>query len=125
MVNRTDMLDVRMNDISAGRLIKEENGALKFHYLDSWLKNEYTRPVSLSLPLIKKTFTGKEVYNFFDNLLPNNPEIRANLQARFSIKSSEPFDLLKGIGRDCIGSIQLTKTDERHLLIIKITGAVL
>ena len=53
------------------------------------------RPISLSLPLINHLFEGDVVYNFFDNLLPDNPQIRARIQTKFHVATNQPFDLFK------------------------------
>lgn len=71
------------------------------------------RPISLSLPLLDKTFSGDMVYNFFDNLLPDNLDIRRRIQAKFHVMSGHPFDLLAKIGKDCVGAIQILDTDEQ------------
>ncbi|NJL42355.1 MAG: type II toxin-antitoxin system HipA family toxin, partial [Pseudanabaena sp. SU_2_4] len=63
--------------------------------------------MSLSLPLRQQAFEGDLVYNFFDNLLPDSKNIRARIQKRFQVLSSQPFDLLAAIGADCVGAIQL------------------
>lgn len=104
-------LSVLMNGIRVGTLIKLKEGNLSFHYEKSWLNTLGARPVSLSLPLTDKTYIGDIVNHFFDNLLPDNPVIRARIQAKFHIKSSQPFDLLANIGRDCVGAIQLIQGD--------------
>lgn len=65
------------------------------------------RPISLSLPLVAKHFAGDIVYNFFDNLLPDNADIRARIQTRFHTPTDQPFDLLASIGKDCVGAIQI------------------
>lgn len=43
----------------------------------------------------------------FDNLLTDSREIRERIVARFQAESTEPFDILTPIGRDCVGDIQL------------------
>ncbi|PWY55903.1 serine/threonine protein kinase [Legionella qingyii] len=107
MVKKNQILYVLMNGILVGMLEKMSQGGLKFTYHQDWLNQAGARPISLSLPLIEQTYTGDVVYNFFDNLLPDNQQIRARIQARFQIATSQPFDLLAGIGRDCVGAIQL------------------
>ncbi|TAK79163.1 MAG: type II toxin-antitoxin system HipA family toxin, partial [Gammaproteobacteria bacterium] len=76
-------------------------------YDQQWLMTPGARPISLSLPLIQQPFRGDRVYNFFDNLLPDNPQIRARIQTKFQITTNQPFDLLASIGRDCVGAIQI------------------
>ena len=101
-----------MNGVTVGRLERARDQALRFYYADSWLSNDYARPISLSLPLSTRTYVGENVYNFFDNLLPDNAAIRAKIQARFHAASSHAFDLLSSVGRDCIGAVQLIGDDE-------------
>jgi len=102
-------LNIIMNGILVGKLEKTAKSGLSFSYDESWLNTPGARPISLSLPLVKKTFTGDTVYNFFDNLLPDNTQIRARIQAKFQIATNQPFDLLASIGRDCIGAIQMVE----------------
>lgn len=110
-------LQVYLNGVLVGKLTKE-SGALSFEYNGSWLAQDGARPISLSLPLRDKSYTGDLVFNFFDNLLPDNPQIRARIQSKFQAKTSHPYDLLSEIGKDCIGAIGLasSKLDfERHI----------
>lgn len=108
---RNRILNVLMNGILIGKLEKTTKGALIFSYDHQWLNTAAARPISLSLPLVEQPFIGDLVYNFFDNLLPDNPQIRARIQAKFHIETGQPFDLLASIGRDCVGAIQLIDGD--------------
>jgi|SRR3989339_431751 len=100
-------LTLQMNGFLIGILTKYHHGGLSFRYDIKWLKQFGARPISLSLPLIDQEYTGDKVYNFFDNLLPDNPQIRARIQTKFHAPTNQPFDLLASIGKDCIGAIQL------------------
>lgn len=100
-------LNVLMNGILIGELEKTVKGSLTFTYHQKWLVTPGARPISLSLPLVAESFAGDIVYNFFDNLLPDNPQIRARIQSKFHVTTNQPFDLLASIGRDCVGAIQL------------------
>lgn len=105
------ILSLLMNGILIGKLEKMVKGNLLFHYEESWLNTPNARPVSLSLPLIQRSYESDLVYNFFDNLLPDNPQIRKRIQAKYRIPTSQPFDLLASIGKDCVGAIQLIEGD--------------
>lgn len=107
MVSKSQILHILMNGIEVGILEKSQKGVLQLTYHQDWLERPGARPLSLSLPLIGQSYTGDIVYNFFDNLLPDNQQIRARIQARFQIPTNQPFDLLKNIGKDCVGAIQL------------------
>ncbi|AHE67537.1 HipA N-terminal domain-containing protein [Legionella oakridgensis] len=83
MVKQNQILHLLMNGLLVGELEKTNQGALKFTYHQEWLNREGARPLSLSLPLVAHSYSGDVVYNFFDNLLPDNQQIRARIQARF------------------------------------------
>jgi serine/threonine-protein kinase HipA len=109
MVNSSGIitLHVLMNGRSVGHLHKLPSGAMSFQYAADWLNTVGARPISLSLPLTSVSYEGDRVYNFFDNLLPDSASIRSKIQTRFQISTNQPFDLLRAIGADCVGAIQL------------------
>ncbi len=111
MQSQLRVLHILMNELSVGKLEKTTTGGLKFNYDPIWLNTSGARPISLSLPLIEQAFIGDVVYNFFDNLLPDNPQVRSRIQRRFHTPTDQPFDLLAAIGKDCVGAIQIL-TDE-------------
>lgn len=76
------VLDVYMNDFLVGRFSKDGTGAHCFQYEATWLEYPSSRPISLSMPLRERPYLGDEVFNFFDNLLPDSPEIRQRILAR-------------------------------------------
>ena len=102
----TKKLNVLMNGVLIGKLEKTPKGELTFMYEQSWVMMPGSRPLSLSLPLHGQRFTGDVVYNYFDNLLPDNLSIRARIQSKFKVQTSHPFDLLGAIGSDCVGAIK-------------------
>src|SRR3977135_1257449 len=66
------------------------------------------RPLALSLPVTaSRAITSPLVGNYFDNLLPDNAQIRERMRNRYRLQSAETFDLLEAIGRDCVGAVQL------------------
>lgn len=106
-------LNVWMNGELVGHWEVRSNGRHEFRYAQSWLDAPATRPLSLSLPLqpANLPYTDERVVAFFDNLLPDNMDIRRRIQARFSTSSNQAFDLLTEIGRDCVGAVQLLPAD--------------
>lgn len=104
-------LDVYMNGYKVGVFSRAGTGAHAFQYAEAWLNQTGSRPVSLSMPLRRQPYQGNEVYNFFDNLLPDNTEIRGRILARYNADSTQPFDLLARIGADTVGALQLLPKD--------------
>jgi serine/threonine-protein kinase HipA len=98
-------LNVFINARLVGRLARETSGAIEFQYDQSWLDWEHTFPVSLSLPLREDRYVGEPVIAVFDNLLPDNEDIRRRVAARSSADGIDPYSLLAAIGRDCVGAL--------------------
>lgn len=92
-----------MNGILVGNWSVRQRQSV-FQYDPTWLASPGSRPISLSMPLRETGYQGEVVYNFFDNLLPDTRELRSRLQALYSTASSDAFDLLAEVGRDCVGA---------------------
>ncbi|WP_261882657.1 type II toxin-antitoxin system HipA family toxin [Vibrio pelagius] len=103
-----------MNGELVGTLEKHKNGAHTFQYNKNWLTNAVTRPLSLSLKLQLPAITSDAVINYFDNLLPDSPQVRDRIVARYKASSKQPFDLLKEIGKDSVGAIALLPPDRPY-----------
>ena len=113
-----------MNNAPVGILKKLPNGALQLAYSDEWVDSQNSIPLSLSLPLAKKNYSGDVVINYFDNLLPDNEGIRKALAQRMSLRSNEVYDLLAAIGRDCVGAVQLVPLEEEFIQTTKLMNAI-
>jgi len=125
VVSRDQNLGVWMNGFHIGTLTKRSTGALEFIYTPDWLETPGARPVSLSMPLQHRPYRGEIVYNYFDNLLPDNNPIRNRIQARFKADTSHPFDLLAAIGMDCVGAVQIVAEGEEPHNVKRIEGETL
>jgi HipA-like protein len=94
-----------MNGERVGTWQRTRTGGNRFVYAESWLASDRVRPLSLSLPITPdRTVAGPVVAHFFDNLLPDDERIRRRVSARFRIGSTDVFELLQAIGRDCVGA---------------------
>ena len=101
-------LDIWMNGEHCGRWRVTTEGIHEFAYMPGWLESPLSRPISISMPLgsRERRFQGPKVEALFDNLLPDNPEIRRRIQARVGAASTNAYDLLREIGGDCAGAFQ-------------------
>jgi serine/threonine-protein kinase HipA len=104
-------LNVLINNRLVGRLMKETSGAIKFQYVKEWLEWEHSFAVSLSLSLRKTAYRGEPVVAVFDNLLPDNPNIRRIVAERTGAGGTDAYSLLEQIGRDCVGAMQFLPDD--------------
>lgn len=115
----TSALDVWMNGQHVGRWERKGRGQDQLFYSAEWINADEGRPLSLSLPFTQAYGTervvplrSEAVSAYFDNLIPDNERILQRLRDRYGARSTEPFDLLASIGRDCAGAVQLVPAGE-------------
>lgn len=101
-----------MNGEYVGQWRVSAKGEHSLHYDPSWVDSSLGRPVSISMPLRPPSapYKGAVVLNFFENLLPDSEHVRRRIAERFGT-SMEAFNLLREIGRDCVGALQLLPED--------------
>ena len=107
-------LKVMLNGHFVGELKREAPKRLSFTYAQSWLDFANTLPISLSMPLQQPPHSGAKVWNYFDNLLPDNAVIRQTIARSVGATDSDPYHLLKAIGADCVGALQILEDYESH-----------
>ena len=112
MARRSSTLQVLLNGRQVGWLSRAANGAIGFRYSEEWLDWEYALPVSLSLPLDSRRYTGDAVTAVFDNLLPDNDDIRRRIAGRVGAQGADYYSLLAAVGRDCVGALQFLPENE-------------
>ena len=107
-------LSIWTNGVRVGRWTIPARGEMELRYDADWVGAAVGRPLSLSLPfnLQNLPLKGEKVANYFDNLLPDSDAMRRRVAERFKTGSTEPFDLLKAIGCDCVGAVQILDEDE-------------
>lgn len=109
---------ISMNGIVIGSLTKTKQSGMTFQYNEEWLSSSQARPLSLSMPLRRDAYSGSEVFNYFDNLLPDRKNIRDRVISRFKVEADHPFDVLSAIGNDCVGAIQVHSNMPKNVRII-------
>ena len=116
-------LSVWTNGQRVGTWTLPTRGDMEFTYDAEWMRSPGGRPLSLSLPYTgEQALRGERVHNYFDNLLPDSEPIRKRLATRFKTQTTDAFDLLQAIGRDCVGAVQLLGVDEMPTDITRIVG---
>tara|TARA_B100001971_G_C18262426_1_gene588252 strand:+ start:2940 stop:4232 length:1293 start_codon:yes stop_codon:yes gene_type:complete len=114
MKKKTNTLNIFLNTILVGKLTKTSNGEISFNYDNDWIVNGFE--ISRSLPLQEQAYRGEVVSRYFDNLLPDNEEIKALVATKFGAESTRSFDLLTAIGRDCVGALSFLPEGLEHPL---------
>jgi serine/threonine-protein kinase HipA len=97
-----------MNGELVGVWSRTRTGGHRLTYEATWLHSPRRRSLSLSLPIgPSREISGAAVSSYFENLLPENDNVRRRLSARFRTRGTGAFELLTAIGRDCVGAVQL------------------
>jgi serine/threonine-protein kinase HipA len=98
-----------MNGACVGTWRMAPNAPDTLQYDLTWTQSEQGRPLSLSLPFTpgNAPHRGEKVRAYFENLLPDSKNIRERLARRFNTGSTDAFELLAEIGRDCVGALEI------------------
>ncbi|AOY92185.1 toxin HipA [Cupriavidus sp. USMAA2-4] len=107
--SRTRSLGLWMNGVYVGNWQFQPQHGDVLQYAEAWLSAPEGRPLSLSLPFTpgNAAHRGDAVRAYFENLLPDSREIRDRIARRFRTETTDAFDLLAQVGRDCVGALQL------------------
>ena len=100
------VLDVYVGLSKVGQYTRAPSGTTSFRYDPDWLSSDRAFPVSLSLPLSDRSWSGEAAASYFDGLLPDDRSVREKIAAREHADSTGIFDLLAVIGRDCVGALR-------------------
>jgi serine/threonine-protein kinase HipA len=105
-------LDLYVGTSKVGQYSRAPNGATAFRYDPDWLASERAFPISLSMPLSDRIWSGEDAASYFDGLLPDDYKVREKIAAREHAASAGIFDLLAAIGSDCIGALRFVPEGE-------------
>ncbi|MEW8050675.1 MAG: type II toxin-antitoxin system HipA family toxin [Candidatus Thiodiazotropha sp.] len=103
---RSRALDVYVGTSLVGSYMRAASAATRFRYDPQWLESEHAFPISRSLPLSDRVWSGDEANAYFDGLLPDDQTVRDKIASREDADSAGTFDLLAAIGRDCVGALR-------------------
>ncbi|MDR1187364.1 MAG: HipA domain-containing protein [Bifidobacteriaceae bacterium] len=99
-------LEVWIAGVYAGRLARTDDSDPTFEYDPAYADAGGGVPLSVSMPLDRAVHTGPEVGRWFDNLLPDNDQVRARWADQLST-TTDPLNLLEHMGEDCAGAVQV------------------
>lgn len=96
---------VYYHDKLAGILSETEEGYV-FRYDTGYLRAREVDPVSLTLPVNEKPFLSKEMFPFFDGLIPEGWLLDI-AKKNWKIDARDRMGLLLACCRDCIGAVSI------------------
>jgi serine/threonine-protein kinase HipA len=114
-----DGLEVFVAGMHVGSLRQSADGLFVFSY------NEYYSgpDLSVKMPVSGEAFDGRVVNAWFDNLLPDDPQVRQGM-ANASGLSAGTFALLSRFGLDLPGAVQIVPTDSVDAIYNQTQGYV-
>lgn len=101
---------VYMNDVFCGRIYETADGYF-FQYVDAYLENEHSAPISLTLPLQSAVYHSKTLFAFFDGLIPEGWLLDI-AEKNWKINYRDRMGLLLMCCKDCIGAVSIVKDEE-------------
>jgi serine/threonine-protein kinase HipA len=102
-----DRLVVYLDGVLTGRLQQNAQGRLSFEYDDQYQEDPAAAPLSLSMPKATKKHSHKQVHAFISGLLPDSEAALQRLGRKYGVSADNPFALLRQIGRDAAGAVQV------------------
>ncbi len=106
----SDLLAVLLHDRAIGHL-EQRQGRLRFTYLGEHQQARGATPLSLSMPLATQVHDDAVVRPWLWGLLPDNEHVLRHWGRTFGVSARNPFALLRQVGRDCPGAVQLVDED--------------
>jgi len=95
--------EVFVHNISAGYFEEKQKGE---EYVFVYHKNYSGEPVSLTMPVKKKIFNSKNIFPFFEGLLPEGPQLESLLRI-MKIDRDDLFSQLIAVGQDTVGAVTI------------------
>lgn len=107
MTRDQDVLDLWLDARHAGQLLRGASGQVEFLYDPDYRSDTETTPLSVSMPKAQAGHGPDQVMPWLSNLLPDAVEVRERWAAKFGERRSGPFTLLRHMGQDAPGSVQV------------------
>ncbi|MFF8816993.1 HipA domain-containing protein [Leucobacter sp. NPDC015123] len=112
MSGHPDILDLWLDGRLAGSLMRGRSGDVEFSYDSDYFGSRGATPLSVSMPLVQQHYGPDEVMPWLSNLLPDAVEVRDRWAAKFGETRNDPFTLLRHMGQDAPGSVQVVPWGE-------------
>lgn len=106
------VLEVFLDGVHAGRLSQSRSGDLDFTYDVAYRESADPTPLSLSMPLSVAQHRKRVVLPWLQGLLPDNDDALSAIARRFGESMRNPFALLRHVGVDAAGAVQIMPAGE-------------
>lgn len=100
---------VFFGDFFAG-IITEDSDGYHFQYDSNYLSSENPEPISLTLPISDKIYSDKNLFPFFDGLIPEGWLLDI-AQKNWKVNPRDRMEILLKTCHDCIGAVSIQEID--------------
>ncbi|MFE7408234.1 type II toxin-antitoxin system HipA family toxin [Isoptericola sp. NPDC057559] len=107
-----DRLDVWLDGAHAGTLRRGRGGDVTFAYTAAYQGLRSAPSLSVSMPRHVTEHGPDVAMPWIDNLLPDSDTVRARWAAQFDERRATAFALLRHMGADCAGAVQVVPEGE-------------
>ncbi len=91
-------------------IIEERDSGFFFTYDKSYLEKESAKAISLTLPLQKESFFEKQLFSFFDGLIPEGWLLDI-AQENWKLNPRDRMGLLLSCCKETIGAVRVEKME--------------
>lgn len=116
------MIEIEGRSVRAGVIEGESLEDSCFRYLDEYMDDPDAAPISVSLPFQDEPFTAAQTAIFFDGLLPEG-FTRKTVAKRLRADDKDYIAILRDLGRECLGAIQVLEDREMRQAQARQPGA--
>lgn len=113
-----ETLHILYGELAVGSLVYDrKTDEISLIYEQAWQFGADSFPISLSLPLARKSHPDSAIRPFLQGLLPDNPAVIEAWGKRFHVSPRNPFDVIKQVGEDCAGALQFVRPERLDLIL--------
>ena len=98
--------DIYYKNTLAGFLKETDEGTFEFKYTDEYLNNPLSKPITLTMPLSKQTYTNTILFPFFEGLIPEGWLLNI-ASTTWKINKNDRMGLLIACCKNCIGAVSV------------------
>jgi serine/threonine-protein kinase HipA len=104
-------LVVYLDGKRCGAVEQTPTGNITFRYDDEYRLQRGATPLSLSMPLAAATHQKRAILPYLQGLLPDSEEALNAMARRYAVSSRSPVALLKHVGADVAGAVQIVSPE--------------
>ncbi len=110
-------LVVLLGGRQTGLVTEGTDGRLSLTYDDDLRHLSDQTPLSLSMPIIARTFADPIVRAYLWGLLPDSEQVLERWARDYQVSARNPFALLRHVGEDCAGAAQFVPPNRVEALL--------